>query len=260
MRDCVSLYQKSLPVRRCKQFPVTDLIDSPAMAFTSFSPLFNYIGSYELHLEVALLDQVLRNDLDAVLYRCLSGIDVDLGLGWRLVRGRDAREFLDLTRSGLLVQSLGVSLLALLDACIDKDFDKGQRWLVLGVQLACQVSVCRVGRDERGDCQRGAGTEERGHLGDPSNVLLAVLGAEAEVLVESKSDVVAVETKGRLVLVEQVLFQCRRNGRLARGRQARQPDGGALLLEQRAALVVGDDALVEGDVGGHCFSKTTTEE
>lgn len=54
--------------------------------------------------------------------------------------------------------------------------------------------------------------------------------------------------------MQEVLLEGRRNGALARCRQARQPERGALLPQQAAPLIVGDMPLVEGDVGGHvCF-------
>jgi len=60
--------------------------------------------------------------------------------------------------------------------------------------------------------------EQLGHLGDASNVLLAVLGAETEVLIESVSDVVSVQTVRWNAEPDQVFFQCKRDGSLASAR------------------------------------------
>jgi hypothetical protein len=71
---------------------------------------------------------------------------------------------LDLAGARLLVQALGVALLALLDAGVDEDLDEGQRRVVLGVQRARQVAVRGVGRDERRDRQRRRRGEEQRDL------------------------------------------------------------------------------------------------
>lgn len=81
-----------------------------------------------------------------------------------LIRGRDASELLDLTRASLLVEALGVALLALLDRGVDEDFDEGEGGRVLGVESAGEVAVCGVGGDEGGDGEGGRGGEEEGDL------------------------------------------------------------------------------------------------
>lgn len=64
------------------------------------------------------------------------------------------------------------------------------------VQRARSIPVHPVGRDERGDCDRGAVGEELGDFGDAADVLVAVFLGEAQVLVEAETDVVAVEAVG----------------------------------------------------------------
>lgn len=53
--------------------------------------------------------------------------------------------------------------------------------------------------------------------------------------------------------MEQVLFKCCRDGRLAGSAQTSEPDGTALLAEKGISLVLGDGSGVEGDVCGHFF-------
>lgn len=54
------------------------------------------------------------------------------------------------------------------------------------------------------------------HLSHTANVLLAVLGGEAQVLVEAEADVVAVQAEGALALLEQLELESAGEGRLAR--------------------------------------------
>lgn len=70
----------------------------------------------------------------------------------------------------------------------------------------------------------------------PSDVLVAALLVESEVLVEPEAHVVAIETVRRVAEVEQVLLKCRRDGRLAGRGEAGEPDGEAALLAERVAL------------------------
>lgn len=85
------------------------------------------------------------------------------------------------------------------------------------------------------------------YLSNSTNVLLTVLGREAQVFVQAKADIVAVETVSLQTEVEQMLFQGRGNGGLARGRKTSEPDGSTLLLAEVGALLAGE-ARVPGDV------------
>ena len=58
------------------------------------------------------------------------------------------------------------------------------------------VPVLDVRRDERGDGDGGAVGEELGDLCDAADVLVAVLFAETQVLVQAEADVVAVQAVG----------------------------------------------------------------
>lgn len=204
-------------------------------------------------VEVALLVEPLCDLSNALLDGVLVRLDGDLGVGRLLVGGGDAGEVLDLAGPGLLVQALGVALLGDLDGDVDEDLDKGNGLVVaalgrgLGVQLAGEVAVGAVRGNEGGDGDGGGVGEELGYLADAADVLVAVLLGEAQVLVEAEADVVAVEAVGRHAEVQQVLLEGRGHGRLARGREARQPDGQAALLAERVALLAREGG-VPGDV------------
>lgn len=169
---------------------------------------------------------------------------------WSVCTGKQLRTF-DLAGLGLFVQPLGVALLALLQACVDEHLDKGERWVVLGMELACIVSIGLVRRDKRGDTDGGRRREQQGHLGNAADVLLTILGGETQVLVESEADVVTIHTECRLVQMQQVLLESRSNGGLAGRREAREPDAHSLLVQQLRTLRIRHSAGVESDVRGH---------
>lgn len=94
-------------------------------------------------------------------------MNMNLRLLRRLIRRANPRELLDLARSRLLVQTLGIALLRLLNGDVDEDLDERERGvgvLGVGVQLARELAVGFVGRDEGGEgdgCRVG---EEFGDL------------------------------------------------------------------------------------------------
>jgi len=98
---------------------------------------------------------------------------------------------LDLAGNGLLVEALGVALLDDVERGIGKDLDKGQA--SVHVQHACSVAVGAKRADERGDGDGGGVGKQLGHLADAADVLGAVGVREAQVLVQAKANVVAVE-------------------------------------------------------------------
>lgn len=82
---------------------------------------------------------------------------MNLRLLWCLVRSTNTCELLNLASSCLLVETLRIALLCLLYGNVDEDLDEGQ-WGVgvdrIGVELAGELTVGFVGRDEggEGDC------------------------------------------------------------------------------------------------------------
>ena len=91
------------------------------------------------------------------------------------------------------------------------------------------------------------------YLCDAPDVLVAVLLREAQILVQAEPHIVAVQPVRGQSQVQQMLLQRRRHRRLARGGQAREPDGEPALAAQRVALVA-RERRVPGDV-----AKSSTE-
>jgi hypothetical protein len=115
-------------------------------------------------------------------------------------------------------------------------------WMVV-VGLSGWVAVGSSGDDNH--------DSKTTHLSDPADVLVAVLLGEVQVLVQAEAHIVAVQAVRRKAQVQQVLLERRGNGRLARRRQAREPDGEARLLAQRGALRA-RQRRVPGDVAAAC--------
>jgi len=135
-----------------------------------------------------------------------------------LIRRTDAGELLDHAFSRLLIEPLWIPPLRDLNRHVHEDLYKRQATttIFLLVQLAGGVPVGPVRRDEGGDGDAGAIREQLRHLGDASDVLVAVFLAEAQVLVQSESDVVAVQpVGGHATLAEQVMLQLDRDRGLA---------------------------------------------
>lgn len=108
---------------------------------------------------------------------------------------------------------------------------------------ASWVTPCEGNRLARGEATRPPGQRASPTTTDLSNaadVLLAVLGREAEVLVEAEADVVAVEAERALALLEELELERARERRLARGcawirrgSASRRQDEGAPLAARR---------------------------
>ena len=114
------------------------------------------------------------------------------------------------------------------------------------MHLPSQQPIRPVGRYETRDRHRRAVGEQFRDLGDPPDVLGAVGGREAEVLVQSEADVVAVEAVSREGVLQQVLFEGGGDGGFAGGGEAGEPDCEAGLVSEGGAL-----GVREGGVPGY---------
>lgn len=85
------------------------------------------------------------------------------------------------------------------------------------------------------------------YLSYPTDVLISALLVEAEVLVQSESYVVAVETVGCKPKVEEMLLECGRDGGFSGRAEACEPDCEAALLAEGVALAA-REGWVPGDV------------
>jgi hypothetical protein len=91
-----------------------------------------------------------------------------------------------------------------------------QKSMPSSLWISRQKSRSFVGADEARERDDARVGEELAHLADAPDVLLAVLGAEAQVLVEAHADVVAVEAVGGDAGVDERLLEGDGDGALAR--------------------------------------------
>ena len=66
------------------------------------------------------------------------------------------------------------------------------------------------------------------HLGNAADVFRSVLGRKTEILVQTKANVVTVQTVGGNAVMEEVLLKCGRDSGFAGCGEAGEPDSGAL--------------------------------
>ncbi len=102
----------------------------------------------------------------------------------------------------------------------------------------------------------GDGVEDgwpESYLSNATDVLIAILLGESQVLVQPEAHIVTVEPVGGEADMEQVLFKCSCDGRLARGREPGEPDGEASLSPQLVPLVP-RERRVPGDVSAQRLS------
>lgn len=165
----------------------------------------------------------------------------------------DPGKSLDAAGARLPVQALDVALLAHVEGRVDEHLKEGQ--IRVAVDLTGHVSVLGEGRHEAAQRHDPAVGEQARHLGHAPDVLLAVLLGEAQVLVQPRADVVAVEPVRHDAPAHQVRLQLERHGRLARAGEPSEPDGAsseaAEVAEHLTTLVSRHMVLLLRDVGRH---------
>ena len=198
-----------------------------------------------LQVVVQLLGHALGGVVFTVLVEDLHG---DLRVLGGLVGVVDAGEALDEARAGLDVQPLGVALLADLNGDVHEHLD--EVGVARRVDVAGQLAVLHVRRDERHDGDDAGVREQLGHFGHAADVLRAVLGGEPHVAVEPGADVVAVQHVAELAGVHERALQRVRHGALAGAAEPGHPQDAAALVDELLAHVARHRRLVEPDVRG----------
>jgi len=84
--------------------------------------------------------------------------------------------------------------------------------------------------------EKGRGRLQCTHLGDTSDVLVTVLLAKAQVLVQPEAHIVSVESVYSQTLLQEVLLESDGDGGLSGGGQTGEPEGETLLLAELIAL------------------------
>lgn len=168
--------------------------------------------------------------LDALFRR----VDDNVGIAWCLVRGVDSGEALDLAVAGSLEVALAVRLLAVLEGSGDVDEETRSCGLDGGL---CRLSRVVVRSDRCGD-YGGAGSRQLGRdEGDSGDVLVPVLGGEAQLLGQLGSDGLSEEHRDRSsTLLVQRDLKGTSDRVLARVVVTCEEDGESLLSARRVGL------------------------
>lgn len=96
------------------------------------------------------------------------------------------------------------------------------------------------------------------YLSNPSNILFTIFGREAEIFVQSKPNVVTIQSIGLQAQFQQMLLKGCCDCGFARRREAGEPDCAASLLSKLAALFA-REACVPCDVAGIAINESSTK-
>ena len=147
---------------------------------------------------------------------------------------------------GASIEPLRVTPCAFLERRVDEDLHE----LAVRHHLPRHPPLGAERRDEGDDHDKSRIGHQPCHLGHPADVLDAVGVREPEVAVQPVPDIVAVEDVGVAALRVQLLLEEVRDRRLARARQAGEPEHcRALVLDERALQLVDVQRLPMNVVG-----------
>ena len=163
------------------------------------------------------------------------------------IGGADSRKLRDLSRSRFLVEPFGIPLLAGGQGSVYEDLHKGEPGVA--VERAHRVAVFLIGGDEAHQGQEPRVGEQFADLGDSADVLLSLLGGEAEICVEAVAYIITVEAIGRRALAYEKLLKGHRYGAFSRAAQAGEPESGSREPQGPRSSGVIELAAVPLDVG-----------
>src|SRR5262245_60256141 len=135
------------------------------------------------------LPELFEHHLGEGFWRGLAGVELELGILGRLVERIDTGEIGDEAGAGLAVEPLGIALLAHFKRRIDIDLDE----LSLLEQIPRHAPLGAERRDERDHDDKASIDEQSRRFGHAADILHPVGVGEAEILVETVADIVAVE-------------------------------------------------------------------
>ena len=143
--------------------------------------------------------------------------------------GRYAGEILDFASAGFGIEPFDIASLTLFDGGAHIDFDEVTGTDDIGSHLTQFV----VGADESGEGDDAGIDKEFGYLCDAADVLASVFGSEAEIVVDTRTDVVAIKDATEQSAPVQLTLQSDGDGALAGATEAGEPHHLASLTEQR---------------------------
>ncbi len=110
------------------------------------------------------------------------------------------------------------------------------------------IAINAVRRNERCQANDPVGAEQLGYLADAPDILVAILGIEPKVAVETLPDVVAVQYAAAMTSLCEVFVHQKRHCRLARRAESGEPNRYSTLTEDRFPFCTSDLRHCIGDV------------
>lgn len=136
--------------------------------------------------EAFLYAHLIRSDFHIRVFRCF-------------VRVVNTGEAPDKPLPGFLVQAFDIPAFAYRHRSVDINFNKIGRT----DNLPCQCPHLALRADERIDTENSRVQEQTSYLGNPAYILHAVFLREAEILVDSTADIIAVQDFWKKALFKQ---------------------------------------------------------
>jgi hypothetical protein len=151
-------------------------------------------------------------------------------------------EILYLSRVDFGIKSLGISLCAGLVGGTYIDFEK----VVISENGASQRTQLVVRGDKRRDRHDPGLGKQLGDLGNSPDILETVLVGEAEILIQTRSDIVPIEDFHEIPLLVEATLEEIGEGRFPGARQTIHPDDNSSLRKERLLGLSGQHLVEDG--------------
>jgi len=187
----------------------------------------------------------LPQDLvDTLLDGVLVGAEVHFRVLWSLVWRIDACETFDLSSAGLLIQTLGITILDGGKRRIDEDLHERQR--SIDMNLSSILTVLGIWRDQASDGDCSCLGEKPARLCNTSDIFLAILLTEAKISVKTETQIVSIKPINEVSLglnLHQGFLQTHTDGALTTSRKSGHPKCDALVADGRPSCLSWDTGV-----------------
>ncbi len=168
------------------------------------------------------------------------GADFDIRMNGDFERGGDSCELGDFAPACPGIESFYITFFAYLNGRIHKDLGE----ILRADDLLCHGTDLFGRADETVDGDDAAIHEELRDLCNSADIFIAVGIRKSEVVVDPRTDVVAIENLGKKSAVEELLFQMLSQSGLPGARQSRKPDHTGMLVQAFLLFIPSEDLMV----------------
>jgi len=182
----------------------------------------------------------LHDLLDALFDGSYSGEHVDVRVCRGFVGGADTGEVRNLSGSCLFIDSFHVPTLTHLERRVDKHLEE----IIRADNFPCHIPHVLGRTDKAVHRHHPALHKELRHLGDPADILCPVRFSEAQVIIDSGTDVIPVQHLRQVALRSKLPFSMPCKRRLSRPGQPGQPQR-ATPLPEHLFLVIATENLIK---------------